>query len=86
VKRLNYAKAAVESPYGLIESGWTKTDSGIIYNISIPVGSKASIYLPASASRITENGQPVEIVEEKNGYVQIIATSGKYRFEAIHNN
>lgn len=80
VTRLSYAKAAVESPYGLIESGWRKTKSGVVYEISVPAGSEARVYLPAPASGITENGQPVEAVEEKDGYVQIFVKSGKYVF------
>jgi alpha-L-rhamnosidase len=91
VKKLDYARAAVESPYGLIESGWTKSGNNVVYDISIPFGSKARIYLPAPASQITENGQSlasvqgVEIIEEKDGCVQILAKSGKYRLETITN-
>jgi alpha-L-rhamnosidase len=86
VKRLDYAKAAVESPYGLIESAWKRNGDKIDYEISVPIGSEARIYLPATAAQITENGQPlssvqgVEVIEEKDGYVQIYAQSGKYKF------
>ncbi|MDR2383966.1 MAG: glycoside hydrolase family 78 protein, partial [Prevotellaceae bacterium] len=91
VKRLDYAKAALESPYGLIESGWKKSGNTVVYEISVPAGSEARIYLPAPASGITENGQPLasvqslDIVEEKDGYVQIFAKSGKYKLESISN-
>jgi alpha-L-rhamnosidase len=87
VRNLEYAKAAVESPMGLIESAWRKTATGVVYDISVPVGSKARIYLPAPSSGITENGQAiagvqgVEIVEEKDGIVQLLANPGKYRME-----
>jgi alpha-L-rhamnosidase len=88
IKKLDYARAAVESPYGLIESGWTKNGNQVVYHISIPFGSKARIYLPASASPITENDRPlstvqgIEIIEEKDGYVQFLAKSGKYKLES----
>jgi alpha-L-rhamnosidase len=84
---LSYAKAAVESPTGLIESAWRKTETGVVYDISVPVGSKARIYLPSQG--ISENGQPVanvqgiEIVEEKDGIIQILANPGKYKFEIV---
>jgi alpha-L-rhamnosidase len=87
VERLDYAKAAVESPYGLIESGWVKTGNNIVYEISVPVGSEARLYLPAPAADITENKLPltsvqdVEVISEKDGYVHLFLKSGKYRFE-----
>jgi alpha-L-rhamnosidase len=87
VKKLDYAKAAVESPYGLIESGWRKSGDKTVYDISVPTGSEARIYLPAKASQVSENGQPlsavqgVKVLEEKDGCLQISAKSGKYRFQ-----
>jgi alpha-L-rhamnosidase len=83
VKRLYYAKAAVESPYGLIESGWRKDKDKnvVIYDISIPVGTDAQLYLPAPASRITENGQPIPYIESDDGYTKITVKQGKYRFD-----
>jgi alpha-L-rhamnosidase len=47
--QLSYAKAAVQSPYGIIESGWKKHDGNITYRILIPVGVQAKIYIPAAA-------------------------------------
>jgi alpha-L-rhamnosidase len=84
---LTYAKAGLESPYGLIESGWHKDGNKVIYDISVPTGSTANIYLPTSASRVTESKKPlakaagIRIAGEENGYVLIKAVSGKYRFE-----
>jgi alpha-L-rhamnosidase len=92
VKRLDYAKAAVESPYGLIESGWKKSGNTVVYEISVPAGSEARIYLHARASEITENGQPLasiqglEVIEEKDGYVQILAKSGKFILDQNFQN
>ncbi|KAA6300765.1 MAG: hypothetical protein EZS26_003096 [Candidatus Ordinivivax streblomastigis] len=88
VKQLSYAKAGLDSPYGLIESGWRKENGKVIYEISIPVGAKAQIYLPAKISEITESGQPFatkrgKSVEESSS-VLINVESGKYRFETIN--
>ncbi|MDR3245184.1 MAG: hypothetical protein LBT50_01975, partial [Prevotellaceae bacterium] len=87
IRKLEYAKAAVESPYGLIESGWRKENGKVIYEITLPAGSDANIYLPTTATSVTENGKPlaqskgVKINEEKDGYLLIHAVSGKYKFE-----
>jgi alpha-L-rhamnosidase len=89
VPQLSYAKAGLESPYGLIESAWRRENGKMIYEIIVPVGAKAQIYLPEKADKITENGLPIAKVngitttEEKDGYVSINVTSGKYRFEIL---
>lgn len=82
VRNLSYAKAAVESPYGLIESGWKKNGNSVTYDISVPTGSEACIYLPAPAAQITENGKPLSgVVEEKDGYVLLPVKSGHFNYK-----
>jgi alpha-L-rhamnosidase len=87
VQSLSYAKAELESPYGTIKSGWRKENGKVIYDMLVPVGSKANIYLPARASAITESGQTlaiadgVSIKEETADYTIIGIESGKYSFE-----
>jgi alpha-L-rhamnosidase len=84
-QNLTYARASITSPYGKIESGWRKeNETKIIYEITIPPGSKANIYLPTASSRITENGQPLEntegirIVNEQDNETILQAEAGKY--------
>jgi hypothetical protein len=90
IEKLSYAKAGLESPYGLIESGWHKENGKIIYDITVPAGSKAEVHFPAPVSEIIENGKPlakaagIKAVEE-NGHSVINMESGKYRFEISNN-
>ena len=49
---LTHAKASYLSPYGLVESGWEKTDSGIKYTVSIPANTMADVVLPTGERRI----------------------------------
>jgi alpha-L-rhamnosidase len=89
VKNLSYAKATLESPYGTIESGWRKENGKVIYDITVPAGSKANIYLPAAASQITEDGQPLENVQgiqtvNKQAKETVIqAEAGKYTLSIL---
>ncbi|MDR1169539.1 MAG: glycoside hydrolase family 78 protein [Prevotellaceae bacterium] len=84
VKKLSYAKAELESPYGTIKSGWRRENGKVIYDITVPAGSKANIYLPAAISQITEDGQPLEnargihIVSRQGNETAIQAEAGKY--------
>jgi alpha-L-rhamnosidase len=87
VKNLSYAKAELESPYGTIKSGWRKENGKVIYEIFVPTGSKANVYLPVAASRISENKQPLEnvqgisIINKQNNEILFQAEAGKYSFE-----
>jgi len=87
VSRLSYARAEVETPYGLVRSGWHKSDDGsIIYDITIPPGAKAAITLPASADRITESNLPLayaseDVSEYSADRTIITASAGKYQFK-----
>jgi alpha-L-rhamnosidase len=87
VRRLDRAKAGLESPYGLIESGWYREDGRVIHEITVPVGTEARICLSAKADDITENGRAlaqtpgIRVTDYKDGYALIDAEAGKYRFE-----
>ena len=54
---LTHAKASYLSPYGLVESGWEKTDSGIKYTVSIPANTMAEVVLPTGERRILCSGK-----------------------------
>ena len=43
---LRFAKTGYHSPYGYVESGWQKTEEGIVYHIVIPANTRANISLP----------------------------------------
>jgi alpha-L-rhamnosidase len=65
--QLTFARAAVQSPYGAIESAWRRSGSKITYEVTIPVGVKADIYLPDTAK---DGGCDIHEV-----------TAGKYKWE-----
>ena len=49
---LTHAKASYQSPYGLVESGWEKTDNGVKYIVSVPANTMAEVLLPNGERRI----------------------------------
>jgi alpha-L-rhamnosidase len=91
IEKLSYAQAELESPYGAIKSGWRKDGDKIIYNITVPAGSNADIYLDLSGKNaksggVTENGLPlsqvagIKVEKETNELVLIHAEAGAYTF------
>ena len=87
-RELDHVKANYQSPYGTINSEWTRTDKGITWNICIPCNSSAVIKIPvASVKQITINGNTVDstegcsVLSGKENMVTLQAGSGIYKLE-----
>ncbi len=90
VKKLEFSKASLESPYGTIASGWERKDGRVYFTVKIPANTNAKIILPAdSVEKARENGMPLSDnkalknirVTDRNLVIE--AGSGEYRFEII---
>jgi alpha-L-rhamnosidase len=90
-KKLTFAKATFESPYGPIASGWERKNGKIIVHVSIPANAKATILLPVDdPAKITQNGLPLPDgkdfiafvkVESQPIKIGVVRGSGDYVFE-----
>ena len=56
---LTWVKATYESPYGTIASGWKREKGKITMEVTIPVNTMATVYVPADATAVTESGVSV---------------------------
>ncbi|PZR29793.1 MAG: alpha-rhamnosidase [Citrobacter freundii] len=74
VTGLENFEATHDSPFGKISSGWKTKGDQIIYEISIPANSSASVRLPADISKASLDGKPVDAEKIQN------LTSGLHRF------
>jgi alpha-L-rhamnosidase len=84
---LTWAKGSYETLFGTVISSWKKDDKGFHYDIAVPVGATAEVWLPAGT--VTESGHPAEKAEgvrflkkEKDFFVYE-AGSGDYHFEVL---
>ena len=90
-KNLSYARAAFESPYGSVASGWERKNGKILINVTIPANTKATIFFHVDGpSGITQNGMPLKdakndfiIAEETRSgkKIGLVRGSGNYVFE-----
>jgi alpha-L-rhamnosidase len=87
VKDLNWVKAEYTSMYGVIRGAWRRDADGFKLNVTVPVNSVATVFVPASdARRVTESGVPLEKAEgvkwlrNENGSVVLEVGSGNYEF------
>jgi alpha-L-rhamnosidase len=98
VKELDWLKAHHDSPYGRISVDWERRENKIQFRFTVPVGSTATVYIPAIAQHngqhpeILEGGEPVQdsslfrlVRREKNDYVYE-AGSGAYHVSVLFDN
>jgi alpha-L-rhamnosidase len=86
-KRLGHLKASYQSISGTIESAWEYKEDGLSMEVTVPVNTKAKIYVPStSVELITESGNPVKQMENielegiEDGYAVFSCGSGNYSF------
>ncbi|MDR1455077.1 MAG: glycoside hydrolase family 78 protein [Tannerella sp.] len=89
VDEASFAEASVESPCGQIFSRWERKDGKVILSVTVPPGTSATVYIPASQpGQVTESGNLLDDAEgitqkdAGDGYVAVLAISGKYEFAA----
>ena len=85
---MSYARCAYQSPYGLIQSDWHTQENALIWEVSVPANTTATVHIPIRAgNQIFENALPIE---EASGIVFIRKTpesavytlqAGNYNFE-----
>lgn len=84
---LTYAIARFHSIYGMIISGWKKDNETLEWDVSVPVNTTATLYVPAESSdMVTEGGRPADksegltFIRMNRGNAVYTAGSGNYRF------
>jgi hypothetical protein len=86
---LTYARAALDSPHGLVASAWEFNEAGLRLSITVPANTHATVRLPAgSLSEVREGGQTLSTASGIRSFqfvgntVLIEVGSGSYEFTA----
>ncbi|MDR2119944.1 MAG: glycoside hydrolase family 78 protein, partial [Tannerella sp.] len=90
-EKLNEVYYSNLTPYGKLVSHIKRADGGLEMNVTVPVGSHATIRIPVAAAdaAVTESGRDiqqasgVEIVGVKDGYCTVKVRQGVYRFKSL---
>jgi alpha-L-rhamnosidase len=88
--KVTSARGSHDTIRGRIEVAWTKTDGAFELEVLVPAGTSATVRLPArSGATITEGGKPLAdaaphatLARSAEGFVEIEAKAGRYRFRA----
>ncbi|MFC4224076.1 family 78 glycoside hydrolase catalytic domain [Lysinibacter cavernae] len=86
---LTHGTGEFASVYGNIRSSWAQTDGGMTLEAEVPVGTTATVRIPALNSwSVLEDGKPlsevagVTVVSEGSGTVVLEVGSGSYAFSS----
>jgi alpha-L-rhamnosidase len=89
VAGLPFARATHRSPYGLITSDWQNKDGVFRWDVTVPVNSTATVFVPAKAAEgVTESGKPaatargVQFLRMEQGRAVFRVGSGTYSFRS----
>ncbi len=90
--QLSYAKADFDSVYGKIISGWKRDGNKLVFEITIPTNTSATVKLPCpNSDKISENGVKISesedfcLLEKENDRTVFEIESGVYTFEILTN-
>ncbi|KAA9356214.1 alpha-L-rhamnosidase [Larkinella humicola] len=82
-------KATYHSISGLIESAWRKTGSTLTLQMTIPVNTTATVFIPTTnpatvleSSKSLKTNPAITVKEFKDGYLQLEIGSGPYHFKS----
>ena len=56
--QLEWAKASVDTRYGLVSTDWRNEDGRLVWDIVIPAGSDGLVYIP-EGKKVTVDGEPI---------------------------
>ena len=77
VKGISWVNAAKETPFGMLDVKWEKTDVSFTLDLSIPVGCKATVLLPVKAKSVSINDVKSDKLD------QLEMQSGDYRITCV---
>ncbi|WP_207511109.1 alpha-L-rhamnosidase [Longitalea luteola] len=80
-----YAAASYNTRYGKLASAWKIENEKLLFDVTIPANTTATIYIPVKGSdEVLENNGPlskdIQVVGKEKDYFVVKAGSGTYRF------
>jgi alpha-L-rhamnosidase len=89
VKDLKKVSASYHSVHGWIRSAWEKEGNAFNWKITVPVNTRAAVYVPAASEQQVKEGNAaisgnngVKFVKMDGGYAVFEVGSGEYNFSA----
>jgi alpha-L-rhamnosidase len=79
--RLTHLKATLDSPYGTIMSSWRFENGHLLYDVTIPPNSSATLILPVPPKDVRQSAQPLPLPD--NSTTRLPLAAGTYHFSIL---
>jgi alpha-L-rhamnosidase len=76
--RLSHVKASLDSPYGLIVSDWQVKNDQLLYEVTIPPNTTATLTLPVPPRDVRQSGQSLQTPDDH--ITRLLLVAGTYHF------
>ena len=86
VDSVQSASAEYKAAMGLVRSGWHKTTAGAVFEMTIPIGSTATVWLPMAGQLVGGDFPGVTKKEKTAAGWRIDVGSGTYEFDLRHGS
>jgi alpha-L-rhamnosidase len=83
VAGLDRARAATRTPFGRVAAGWERRGDGLRLDVTVPVGSRALVHVPADSPADVRAGRDARYVGMRDGRPAYETGSGDHEFEVI---
>ncbi|MEW1860912.1 alpha-L-rhamnosidase C-terminal domain-containing protein [Streptomyces sp. NPDC088194] len=77
---LTHAEATPRSPHGTIGSSWRDAGKGLVMQVTVPRGSTATIYVPATSADQVTASAGARPAQWADGYAAYTVAAGHYTF------
>ncbi|RZK82354.1 MAG: alpha-L-rhamnosidase [Pedobacter sp.] len=85
--QMQWAKASMQAPSGLIKTHWKRENGRLIYEITVPPNCTATLEIPiAEAGKINGTTEAITIMEEKDGFKCYKLVSGNYNLTLLQTS
>ncbi|HKW30938.1 MAG TPA: alpha-L-rhamnosidase C-terminal domain-containing protein, partial [Verrucomicrobiae bacterium] len=76
--RLTHVRATFDSPYGWIVSSWRAEGGQLLYDVTVPPNSSATLELPVPPHEVRPSGQPLPV--SNDAFTRFQLEAGTYHF------
>jgi len=90
VDEMDFVAYSNQTPFGYAGIRWENKNSSFSLEVTVPVGSHATVYVPAEApEQVLESGKKiseakgVDFSRMEGGYAVFEVGSGEYKFEVV---
>ncbi|MCL2495734.1 MAG: hypothetical protein FWE98_08825, partial [Oscillospiraceae bacterium] len=82
-RAINTVDCEFDSPHGTIVSNWAYSETGFVYEITVPIGTTGTVYWPLAEGEPAVRGEGAAYIGTQGDRAVYEVGAGEFRFTAI---